>query len=243
MAKTGGHWRGFLSAVVFACCTAGAGMWALGWLDRDVAVVGRDVLSGLRSYLRVEQSAPVANAPSRPDLFPSRGERPASTRAPLDMPGSTGSAVTRDLAIHADRGAVVGYPKILDGDMLVLNGQTVVLWGIDAPERGQICRRRGAGWRCGEDAEAALVGFVAGRQVACYKKGVDHQDRMLGQCYLGQLDINGWMVRNGWAFAERTVTREYASRESMARMRKTGVWTASYVDRPWDWRRGRIRRD
>jgi endonuclease YncB( thermonuclease family) len=43
----------------------------------------------------------------------------------------------------------------------------VRLLGIDAPEGNQVCQRDGRPWRCGADAEAALVTLIGGQRVRC----------------------------------------------------------------------------
>lgn len=236
MAKVGGQWRGLMSGLVMTCAIAGAGMFALGWLDKGLGNVGSDLVSGLRTFLEVPDR-PVTAAPNRPELYYSDGTNPlpfgrdVTARAP-----ATGN---RHLANHAERGALVGRPSVLDGNTIKISGRTISLWGIDAPELTQPCNRDGALWRCGVDASRALADFVGPEQIACYDKGKDDRGQMLGQCFHGTIDVNGWLVRNGWAFAERHVTREYRSRESHARMKHIGIWRSPGLEAPWNWRQSR----
>lgn len=234
MAKVGGHWRGFVSAIAVACGMAGVGMVSLGWLDRDLDHVGRDMLSGLRNYLDVS-SAPAAVAPERPELYYTSGRNPL----PELGSGSYGPASSdeRAMRLHASRGALIGYPTLIDGDTLKLGGRTVTFWGVDAPELGQPCTLNGRGWRCGHEAAKELADYIAGRHVACYDKGTDTDGRMIGQCFVGSHDVAGWMARNGWVFARRSVTWNYISDESFARGKRIGVWRSTGVEAPWEWRR------
>lgn len=54
---------------------------------------------------------------------------------------------------------------VVDGDTLVLDGLRVRLWGIDAPERNQTCRRDGQAYRCGEAATQALREWIGRRRL------------------------------------------------------------------------------
>lgn len=45
-----------------------------------------------------------------------------------------------------------GAVRVLDGDTLDVAGTRVRLFGIDAPETAQTCRRSGRDWGCGAEA-------------------------------------------------------------------------------------------
>ena len=57
----------------------------------------------------------------------------------------------------------------------------------------------------------------------------------LGICRAGSLEINGEMVRSGWALAFRRYSDRYVGEESEAERRQTGMWAGSF-EMPWDWR-------
>ncbi len=54
---------------------------------------------------------------------------------------------------------------------------------------------------------------------------------------LDGLELNGAMVRAGWALAYRRHSDDYASIEAVARARGAGVWGLVFVP-PWTWRAG-----
>ena len=56
-----------------------------------------------------------------------------------------------------------GNADVIDGDSLDVAEVRVRLYGIDAPEAGQLCRRGGQSWACGAEAGKALVSAIAGR--------------------------------------------------------------------------------
>ena len=51
---------------------------------------------------------------------------------------------------------VTGTARIIDGDTIWIGETKIRLYGIDAPEARQLCRRDGQSWRCGEAATEAL---------------------------------------------------------------------------------------
>jgi endonuclease YncB( thermonuclease family) len=54
--------------------------------------------------------------------------------------------------------------RVVDGDTLKIDGVTYRLWGIDAPESGQLCAD---GWPAGQVATEYLRALIRNRQVSC----------------------------------------------------------------------------
>ena len=133
--------------------------------------------------------------------------------------------------------AISGSVRIVDGDTLDVNGRRVRLHGIDAPESGQTCRTEARRWPCGRQATRALGERIAGRPVQCVKRDRDRYGRIVAVCRTGEEDLNGWMVREGWALAYRTYSLDYVDEERRARQARRGVWRGEFVA-PWAWRRG-----
>lgn len=132
----------------------------------------------------------------------------------------------------------VGGTRIIDGDTLDVAGTRVRLYGIDAPEKAQICRRSRRDWPCGRDAMQALEGEVDGRPVSCEEQDIDRYGRVVGICRAGTSDLNAWMVRNGWAVAYRQYGGDrYDPEELTAKRARRGIWDSSF-EMPWDWRKG-----
>lgn len=130
-----------------------------------------------------------------------------------------------------------GIASVIDGDTLDLHGERIRLYGIDAPESAQTCEdaeRRT--WPCGRRAALALADRVRERPVRCEPAGKDFYGRTLAVCYLGRDDLNGWLVRNGWALAYRRYSESYVRQEEEARAAGSGIWVGSFVP-PWEWRR------
>lgn len=139
-----------------------------------------------------------------------------------------------------------GTPGIIDGDTLVLEGAHLQLVGIDAPELGQICVLRGKCYDCGDIARAALLDLTAGSRVSCRRiepaDGAQASDEP-GEggpavCTVDGYDLSEGMVYTGWALAEPSKPKRYATFQSGARAAKRGLWRGAFVT-PWDWRDGK----
>ena len=128
--------------------------------------------------------------------------------------------------------ALNGPAFVIDGDSLEIVGRRVRLYGIDAPERDQECRRDGRNWACGQDAGVALRRKINGRAVNCEPIEFDQYDRILARCRVGGEDLNAWLVRNGWAVSFGS----YRDDENEARSNRQGIWVGEF-QRPWEWRR------
>ncbi|MFP6711273.1 MAG: thermonuclease family protein, partial [Rhodospirillales bacterium] len=93
---------------------------------------------------------------------------------------------------------LTGIPKITDGDTIRTGSTRIRLHGIDAPEAKQTCTADGKEWRCGWEATNALANIVGKHWVTCSKRDVDRYGRVVAVCRAGPLNINAWMVGNGW---------------------------------------------
>lgn len=132
--------------------------------------------------------------------------------------------------------SLAGTPSIVDGDTLKLQGITVRMLGIDAPEVGQKCRAAKSGtWQCGEAAMDRLERLVSGG-VTCAGSEFDDYDRLIAVCYRTDgADINKSMVGEGFAWAFRKYSEEYSADEEKARSEKVGIWQAE-TQTAWDYR-------
>jgi endonuclease YncB( thermonuclease family) len=140
------------------------------------------------------------------------------------------------LAIALERGSERsngGNATVHDGDTITVQGQRMRLLDIDAPEYRQTCTTTGKAYPCGRLARAALAAMTAGKAVACKSWDRDRYDRLLAVCSVGNpaVDINGEMVRQGWAVGYGG----YRDEEAQARKAKRGLWQGEF-QRPSDWR-------
>jgi endonuclease YncB( thermonuclease family) len=145
------------------------------------------------------------------------------------------------LALTGPSGAatIQGTASVIDGDTLEVHGERIRLHGIDAPESAQTCElRNGKQWRCGQEAANELSDYIARRPVICEGQDRDRYGRLIAVCSVGGLDLNLWLVEQGWAVAYRHYSTDYVDPESKARAKEIGIWSSTF-DMPWDYRESR----
>jgi endonuclease YncB( thermonuclease family) len=149
------------------------------------------------------------------------------------LPG--GRASEDPLAAKAE--GLTGLATVVDGDGLEIAGVKIRLFGIDAPEIDQYCRRDdGTRWRCGQYATVALDRLAGGHEVRCESKDEDAYGRVVAVCRLGPLDLGSELVASGSAVAYRRYSNDYVDEEERAKRERAGVWRGRF-EMPWDWRK------
>lgn len=128
-----------------------------------------------------------------------------------------------------------GTATAVDGDSLVVDGQKVRLFGIDAPEFTQTCTRDGETWECGKAAKEQLSALVSGAHVECRQLATDGFGRAVSTCVAGSEDVNRTMVEHGWAVAYREFSTDYVGAEQQAKRNGQGIWGGSF-ELPSDFR-------
>lgn len=132
---------------------------------------------------------------------------------------------------------ITGTARVIDGDTIDVGGQRIRLHGIDAPEGKQTCARDGKPWNCGQEATWALAYKLAEHWVTCEQRDIDRYKRSVAVCRIGgSVDINEYMVRQGWALAYRQYSKDYVPAEAEAARERLGIWQGKF-EKPWDWRR------
>lgn len=124
---------------------------------------------------------------------------------------------------------------VADGDTFSIGGKRIRLYGIDAPEGRQMCRRDGVDWACGAAAARQLRGLIADRPVHCRTIETDSFGRAVAVCHAGGVELNRAMVRYGWAVAFRRYSQDYVADELQARSARLGIWRSQFVQ-PEEWR-------
>ena len=124
--------------------------------------------------------------------------------------------------------------RIIDGDTIVLdNGETVRLIGVDAPELSQ---------PLSEDAALFLEVLLLNQSVRLEfdKDKKDKYDRTLAYVYLGDILINAKLLEMGYArvltkypFAEEFKS-QFLKLQEKAKSSKLGIWKQSKEESPSD---------
>jgi len=128
-----------------------------------------------------------------------------------------------------------GLAEVAGPAMLSLDGKRVVLWGIDAPVRGQPCYAGNKPWDCATASAKALLNLVGDREIVCEQHRVDQYGRVFAVCKAGEVDINRSLVKAGLAVALPKETTDYVAAEAAAKAKGIGVWRGPFTA-PADYR-------
>ncbi len=131
---------------------------------------------------------------------------------------------------------LTGLARVIDGDTIIVAGESVRLHGIDAPELDQTFRWRGKQLACGMMALAALEALTAGVTLRCEGIERDRYGRLVAKCFSPNgIDIGRRLVSAGWALAYRRYSTDYVDAEEAARKARRGMWRGTFM-KPWEWR-------
>jgi len=141
---------------------------------------------------------------------------------------------------------IKGKPRAIDGKTLIINGQKIHLFGVDAPEFDQMCQKKETHqpFQCGVISAHKLkrmIDHVA--SVTCKGKGRTSEGVLLATCFDGRIDINEQIILRGWAMLdENNSVKKYQRIEKGVRFGSTTlgevIWQADFI-KPWEWRRGK----
>lgn len=141
--------------------------------------------------------------------------------------GGRGSGESLDLAVQSVR--------VVDGDTFAIGKQKFRIWGVDAFELSQKCGKMA----CGVKAKEALIRILSGQgELSCRRQDTDRYGRTVARCFMGDLDVGGEMVRQGWALPYRRYSGGfYDSEFQEAQGLNAGALGTGYKA-PWDFRGG-----
>ena len=126
--------------------------------------------------------------------------------------------------------------KIIDGDTIHLNNEKIRFTGIDTPELKQTCNKNNEIIYCGIQARQLLINKIGKNKVNCVKEGKDQYKRTLAECFVNDLSLSKFLVREGYAFAYRKYSKKFISDENFAKKNNIGMWSMNF-EYPWDWRK------
>ena len=128
-----------------------------------------------------------------------------------------------------DRETYSGKAFIIDGDTLKINDTKIRLVGVDAPEISQKCKIHGHIENCGEIVKLRLVQATSNEIITCYNHGKDFYGRVLAECYVNDININKWLLREGLAvYYYSKDFKSYKILESLAKQEKLGLWDSEF---------------
>ena len=126
--------------------------------------------------------------------------------------------------------------KIIDGDTINLNNEKIRFTGIDTPELKQTCNKNNEIIYCGIQARQLLINKIGKNKVNCIKEGKDQYKRTLAECFVNDLSLSRFLVRQGYAFAYRKYSKKFIEDENFAKNNNMGMWSMNF-EYPWDWRK------
>ena len=142
---------------------------------------------------------------------------------------------------------VSGKAKVIDGDTIRIDMKKIRLFGIDAPEKKQQCRRSslsisfltfGKDYPCGQISADRLRKKINDKLVICKYSSKDRYKRFIAECFLNKTNINAWMVQTGHAVAYKKYSKKFVAQEIFAKKEKLGLWSGTF-EMPWNWRKNR----
>jgi endonuclease YncB( thermonuclease family) len=126
--------------------------------------------------------------------------------------------------------------KIIDGDTIHLNNEKIRFTGIDTPELKQTCNKNNEIIYCGIQARQLLINKIGKNKVKCVREGKDQYKRTLAECFVNDLSLSRFLVRQGYAFAYRKYSKKFIEDENFAKNNNMGMWSMKF-EYPWDWRK------
>ena len=78
--------------------------------------------------------------------------------------------------------------------------------------------------------------MINNKQIKCLIHGKDRYKRLIGTCFINEININRWLVKNGWALAYRKYSKDYIGEEEWAKNNNKGLWQGDFLE-PWKWRK------
>ena len=125
---------------------------------------------------------------------------------------------------HANRGAVNGTIRVIDGDTFEVAGTKIRLHAIDAPEMDQMCvTEQGADWACGGWIGKVVSDRYSGVDTSCEVLDTDRYGRTVARCTALGGDVGAWLVGEGLAFAYVKYGADYAALERAAAAEDRGL--------------------
>lgn len=128
-----------------------------------------------------------------------------------------------------------GMAEVVGPAMLSLAGKRIVLYGVDAPVRGQPCYAGAKTWDCATASAKILLNLIGTREITCEARRTDQFGRVFAICKAGEIDINRALVEAGMAVALPKETTDYVAAEAAARAKGIGIWRGPFTA-PADYR-------
>jgi len=124
-----------------------------------------------------------------------------------------------------------GKAFAIDGDSIKVGKNEVRLVEIDAPEYSQNCfDAANLEYACGQISKSFTSNLVNGTNVVCNYIEKDKYDRFLAKCFVGEISVNGEILKNGMAviYNFASAEPEMVALEAEAKKKRIGIWKGKF---------------
>jgi endonuclease YncB( thermonuclease family) len=120
---------------------------------------------------------------------------------------------------------ISGAAHAFRGDIVIIRGTKVLLFGLTAPADDRQCMLDTGPAPCAEAAKANLGILLEGGPISCsFVRKVGHGSYQ-GRCQRSDgTDIGLILLRQGWARADAEAAQEYQAAEAEAKADHRGLW-------------------
>ncbi len=129
--------------------------------------------------------------------------------------------------------------KVSDGDTIWVSRKKIRLVGIDAPEIEQMSFDKVP---IGKMSKKYLAKLILLKKVRVVSTGNDRYNRILGEVFLEDENINHLMLKEGMAVVYgRSPDKKLLYMQTSARLKQKGIFATSGFKHPYEYRRSRRR--
>lgn len=118
--------------------------------------------------------------------------------------------------------------QVVDGDTIHIGNLKYRFFGIDAPEKKQICEKDNIKIQCGVIAKNVLKNKIGDKIPECIVKDKDRYQRLVAECFIGKESLSRFMVREGYAVAYTQYSKDFIEDEKYAKDNKLGIWSMNF---------------
>ena len=126
--------------------------------------------------------------------------------------------------------------NIIDGDTIKINNIKYRFSGIDTPEINQTCKKDEEIIYCGIIAKNKLIEKIGNQIPNCVAESTDRYNRIIAECFVNDVSLSKYLVRNGYAFAYRKYSKKFIEDKRFAKKNKLGLWSMKFKY-PWEFRK------
>ncbi|MEM6254851.1 MAG: thermonuclease family protein [Cyanobacteria bacterium P01_D01_bin.156] len=131
----------------------------------------------------------------------------------------------------------IKFNNIIDGNTVKIGSQIIQLEGISAPKINQTCQLNSNPWECGKASRKALKKRIGDFPFKCLITNDDDPSLNIGICFSNNINLNAWMIENGWAVLHPSDSKNYIDLQKSAQQHKRGIWASTFAN-PWEWQKG-----